>query len=171
MKKFLYGEKMENINIAKKCIQKNISISTAESCTGGLLAARLIDEAGISAVFNRGYITYSNQAKMEELGVCAKTLESFGAVSMETAREMAMGLYDKTHSDICVAITGIAGPDGGSVEKPVGTVHIGVCTKERLFYHYVHKFDGSRNDIRNESVKYALIHINDIIDLKFCDKA
>ncbi len=165
MKEFLYGGKMNNIDVARKCIERNISISTAESCTGGLLAARFIDAAGISAVFNRGYVTYTNQSKIEELGVLSDTLENFGAVSMETAREMAKGLYKRTNSDICVAITGIAGPDGGSDKKPVGTVHIGIYARGELFYHYVHNFTGNRQEVRNESVNFALIHINDIIDL------
>lgn len=107
-------------------IEKNISISCAESCTGGLFAGTLIDVPGISKVFERGLVTYSNRAKIEELGVKETTLESCGAVSEETAAEMAEGLYKKTNSDLCVSVTGVAGPDGGTKDKPVGLAYIGI---------------------------------------------
>lgn len=115
--------------VAKLLLEKNITISSAESCTGGLFAGRLTDIPGISKVFERGYVTYSNQAKIDELGVKAETLEKYGAVSVETAREMAEGLREKTGSDLCVSVTGIAGPGGGSAEKPVGLAYIGLCYK------------------------------------------
>lgn len=113
--------------VGKLLIEKNISVSCAESCTGGLFAGALTDIPGISAVFERGIVTYSNRAKMEELGVSAETLEKFGAVSPETAVEMADGLQKKTGSDLCVSVTGIAGPGGGTEEKPVGLVYIGIA--------------------------------------------
>ena len=113
--------------VGKLLIEKNISVSCAESCTGGLFAGALTDIPGISAVFERGIVTYSNRAKMEELGVSAETLERFGAVSPETAVEMADGLQKKTGSDLCVSVTGIAGPGGGTEEKPVGLVYIGIA--------------------------------------------
>ena len=115
--------------VAKLLLEKNITISCAESCTGGLFAGRLTDVSGISKVFERGIVTYSNRAKMEELGVKAETLEKFGAVSEETAAEMAEGLSKKTGSDLCVSVTGIAGPEGGSEEKPVGLAYIGIRYK------------------------------------------
>lgn len=110
----------------KKLMEKGITVSCAESCTGGLLAAALIDIPGISQVFERGIVTYSNRAKIEELHVSPDTLKRYGAVSEETAREMASGLADKTGSDLCVSVTGIAGPDGGTKEKPVGLIYIGI---------------------------------------------
>jgi len=113
--------------VGKLLIEKNISVSCAESCTGGLFAGALTDIPGISAVFERGIVTYSNRAKMEELGVAPETLDKFGAVSPETACEMASGLQKKTGSDMCISVTGIAGPDGGSEEKPVGLVYIGIA--------------------------------------------
>lgn len=113
--------------VAKTLLEKNITISCAESCTGGLFAGRLTDISGISKVFERGIVTYSNRAKMEELGVKAETLDKYGAVSEETAAEMAEGLKKKTGSDLCVSVTGIAGPGGGSAEKPVGLAYIGIC--------------------------------------------
>ena len=113
--------------VGKLLIEKNISVSCADACTGGLFAGALTDIPGISAVFERGIVTYSNRAKMEELGVSAETLERFGAVSPETAVEMADGLQKKTGSDLCVSVTGIAGPGGGTEEKPVGLVYIGIA--------------------------------------------
>ena len=110
----------------KKLMEKGITVSCAESCTGGLLAAALTDIPGISQVFERGIVTYSNRAKIEELHVSPDTLKRYGAVSEETAREMASGLADKTGSDLCVSVTGIAGPDGGTREKPVGLIYIGI---------------------------------------------
>jgi nicotinamide-nucleotide amidase len=110
--------------VAAKLLENKLSISCAESCTGGLFAATLTRVPGISEVFNRGYVTYSNQAKIDELGVNPETLEKHGAVSRETATEMAKGVFHATGSNICMAVTGIAGPDGGTAEKPVGLVHI-----------------------------------------------
>jgi nicotinamide-nucleotide amidase len=110
--------------VAAKLLENKLSISCAESCTGGLFAATLTRVPGISVVFDRGYVTYSNQAKIDELGVNPETLEKYGAVSRETATEMVKGVFNATGSNICIAVTGIAGPDGGTAEKPVGLVHI-----------------------------------------------
>ena len=118
--------------VGRKLIEKRLTMSTAESCTGGLIAGRMTDIPGISAVFERGIVTYSNRAKMEELGVSADTLERFGAVSPQTAEEMVRGLKRKTGSRVCISVTGIAGPDGGTAEKPVGLIYIGVMVDERL---------------------------------------
>ena len=112
--------------VGKLLLKKHITVSCAESCTGGLFAAALTDIPGISEVFERGIVTYSNRAKMEELGVKSETLDKFGAVSPETACEMAAGLAEKTGSDLCISVTGIAGPGGGTSEKPVGLVYIGI---------------------------------------------
>lgn len=109
----------------EELMEKKLTISTAESCTGGLIAKMITDVSGASSVFERGYVTYSNNAKADELNVSEKTLEKFGAVSEETALEMVQGLYNKTKSNICISVTGIAGPDGGSKEKPVGLVYVG----------------------------------------------
>ena len=118
--------------VGKLLLEKRITISCAESCTGGLFAAALTDIPGISEVFERGIVTYSNRAKMEELGVKAETLEKFGAVSPETACEMAAGLAEKTGSDLCISVTGIAGPGGGTAEKPVGLAYIGIAYKGQI---------------------------------------
>ena len=118
--------------VGKLLLEKHITISCAESCTGGLFAAALTDIPGISEVFERGIVTYSNRAKMEELGVKAETLDKFGAVSPETACEMAAGLAEKTGSDLCISVTGIAGPGGGTAEKPVGLAYIGISYKGQV---------------------------------------
>lgn len=113
----------------KLLLKKRISISCAESCTGGLFAKELTDYPGISEIFDRGIVTYSNNAKVDELGVSEETLAKFGAVSENTAGEMAAGLQAKSGSDLCISVTGIAGPGGCSNEKPVGLVYIGLAYK------------------------------------------
>lgn len=132
--------------VGKMLIEKNISVSCAESCTGGLFAGALTDIPGISSVFERGIVTYSNRAKMEELGVSEETLDKFGAVSPETACEMAEGLRKKTGSDMCISVTGIAGPDGGTREKPVGLVYIGIA--------YDGKTEAVKSQYRNVSRRW-----------------
>lgn len=127
--------------VGKLLLEKNITVSCTESCTGGLFAGALTSIPGISHIFERGIVTYSNRAKMEELGVSRLTLDKFGAVSGETAIEMAEGLKKKTGSDLCISVTGIAGPDGGSEEKPVGLVYIGIS--------YGAKTDVIRTQMRN----------------------
>lgn len=135
---------------------RQLSISTAESCTGGLLAARLINVAGVSNVYRSGYITYSNEAKEEILGIEKSLLEKKGAVSRETAEEMAKGTAAVSNADVAVAITGIAGPDGGTEEKPVGLIYIAcsVCG-EMTVEKYI--FNGNRAKIRETTVSSALI--------------
>ena len=118
------------IDILKKY---RLSLSTAESCTGGLLSGRIVNVSGVSEVFKAGLVTYSNEAKEAFLGVKKVTLESYGAVSEETAREMAEGGAQKMNTDICVSITGIAGPDGGTIEKPVGLVYIGISSQKNTY--------------------------------------
>ena len=125
--------------IARILISQNISVSVAESCTGGLVAATLVNVDGISTVFSESYVTYSNDAKKKLLGVSEETLARFGAVSRETAAEMAEGAARAAGAQVAVATTGIAGPDGGTDEKPVGLVYIGCCYRgktvvKRCFY-------------------------------------
>ena len=111
--------------VAKLLEQKKLHVTTSESCTGGLIAGTLVNVPGISAWFGEGYVTYSNEAKVKLLGVSHETLATYGAVSAETAEEMAKGAANVADADASVAVTGIAGPDGGTVEKPVGLVYIG----------------------------------------------
>lgn len=150
----------ELIDVVGKLLKdKNISVSCAESCTGGLFAGALTSIDGISQVFERGIVTYSNRAKMEELGVSASTLEKFGAVSRETAAEMAEGLKAKTGSDLCISVTGIAGPDGGSEEKPVGLVYIGICYEGKTDVIKTQMRNVNRNWNRNYAVLNMLHEI------------
>lgn len=132
------------------------TVATAESCTGGLVAGALTAVAGSSAVVDRGFVTYSNAAKSEMLGVPAETLEVYGAVSEPVARAMAAGARVTAGVDLAVSITGIAGPGGGSVEKPVGLVHFG-CAGPDGIVHEVRLFgDLGREQVRLESVRVAL---------------
>ena len=135
--------------------KNDLSITTAESCTGGLLSAQIVNVPGASDVFKGGYITYSNKAKRNVIGVKKSTLEKYGAVSEEVAKEMAIGAKDDAKADVAVAITGIAGPGGGTPEKPVGLVYIGVAVKDKVFVNK-YLFNGNRNKVRESSVVAAL---------------
>ena len=148
--------------IVEKCIRLNATISTAESCTGGLVAGTLVNVPGVSAVFKEGYVTYSNGAKERLLQVSEKTLKAHGAVSAQTAEEMAAGCAKEAHSDYAVVTTGIAGPDGGSEEKPVGLVYIGCYAKGVVTTHRC-QFDGDRQQIRMAAVQRALEILNEQI--------
>ena len=141
--------------IAALLEEKNIKVSTAESCTGGLVAAALVNVAGISNWFEEGYVTYSNTAKQKLLGVDKDTLEQFGAVSEQTARQMAIGAAKAAGCQAAVATTGIAGPDGGTDEKPVGLVYIGAVVRDDVVIEK-HIFKGDRADVRTQSTQAAL---------------
>lgn len=137
-------------------IAKNsLTVSTVESCTGGMLAARLVNVPGVSDVFKEGMITYSNKAKRNRVGVKKGTLSKYGAVSEQVAKEMAKGGAFFTKSDVCVAVTGIAGPDGGTEEKPVGLVYIACCVCGKTTVKEYH-FSGNRAKIRENTVSAAL---------------
>ena len=120
-----------NEEIAKILIEKNLRIASTESCTGGLLSSKLTDISGSSAFIHLNLVTYANEAKHKMLGVRNETLENFGAVSEECAYDMASGLMKLTGADICISTTGIAGPTGGTDEKPVGLMYSTICTKDR----------------------------------------
>lgn len=120
-----------NEEIAKILLEKKLTIATTESCTGGLLSSKLTDISGSSAFIHLNLVTYANEAKHKMLGVRNETLENFGAVSEECAYEMASGLMNLTGADICISTTGIAGPTGGSDEKPVGLMYSTICTKDK----------------------------------------
>ena len=132
-----------------------LTVTTAESCTGGLVAARLVDVPGVSEVFKQGFITYSNKAKRKLLNVKKTTLKEFGAVSEKTAREMAKGAILASGADAAIATTGIAGPDGGTEEKPVGLVYIGVSVRGQMYVEEYH-FEGERSEVRESTVQAAL---------------
>ena len=136
---------------------KKLRIATAESCTGGLIAALLTEIAGSSDVFERGFVTYSNEAKQELLGVPEALLVRHGAVSEEVARAMVQGALVHSHADLAVAVTGIAGPGGGSAEKPVGLVHIAAARKGGKSLHRECRFgDIGRDAVRIATVDAAL---------------
>src|SRR5690606_36571970 len=141
----------------KVCAQREILAATAESCTGGMIIAALTDIPGSSSMVDRGFVTYSNEAKMEMLGVSAATLDAHGAVSRETAVEMAAGALSRSHAGIALAVTGIAGPDGGSPEKPVGLVWFGLAKRGEALIAEKHIFPNNGRDfIRRETVRTAL---------------
>ena len=146
--------------LTKFLIKKKYTMTTAESCTGGMIAARMVNAPGVSAVLKSGFITYANEAKEELLGVSHDTLEKFGAVSRETAEEMAEGAVKAAHTDAAIAVTGIAGPDGGTKEKPVGLVYIGVNVRGNVEVREYH-FSGSRQKIRESVTAAALTFLRE----------
>lgn len=135
---------------------QNLRLVTAESCTGGLIAAAMTDRAGSSAIFERGFVTYSNESKIEELDVALATITTHGAVSAQTATEMAQGALANSRADIALSVTGVAGPSGGSVEKPVGLVYIGIARKGHNTIAIKNNFDGDRASIRQATVEKSL---------------
>lgn len=141
----------------RACAARGILVATAESCTGGLIIGRLTDIPGSSAVVDRGFVTYSNDAKREMIGVSAETLSRYGAVSQEVAREMADGAFASSNASIALSVTGIAGPGGGSADKPVGLVWFGVAMsgKETITERRVFE-DHGRAFIRSRTVETAL---------------
>lgn len=138
-------------------------LAAAESCTGGWLAQVVTSVAGSSAWFDRGFVTYSNAAKQDMLGVSPETLDQFGAVSEETAREMAAGVLARSAAQMAIAITGIAGPSGGSQEKPVGTVCFAWMVADQACVSVTRKFDGDRRRIRAASVAFALRQLQTLV--------
>ncbi len=138
-------------------IRRGWMIATAESCTGGLVAVAITDISGSSAVFDRGFVTYSNRAKLGMLAVPAQLVATHGAVSEEVARAMVMGALAASIADVAVAITGVAGPTGGSAEKPVGLVHFACGMRGKTAVHTVQRYGSiGRAEIRKESVNQAL---------------
>src|SRR6266850_1830221 len=143
------------------CRARKLTIATAESCTGGLVAATLTEIPGSSDVFERGFVTYSDAAKAAMLGVPTSILERFGAVSRETAEAMAQGALAQSEADLAVSITGIAGPGGGTPGKPVGLVHFAAAARSGRLIHHERRFgDIGRAEVRNASVMeaFALLH-------------
>ncbi len=141
--------------LVKELTKRNASITTAESCTAGLVSGRIVNVSGASGVFNQSFVTYSNEAKHKLLGVTEETLETVGAVSRETAEQMAVGAANVAGARMAISVTGIAGPDGGTLEKPVGLVYIG-CYYDGTTVVEQHIFQGDRMEVRNASVEAAL---------------
>ena len=141
----------------------HLKIATAESCTGGLVAWVLCDISGISAHFEEGYITYSEEAKIKNLGVQSETIEHYGVVSCEVAGEMAMGAAERADADCAIATTGIAGPTGGTEENPVGTVCFACVVKNQVLTERM-IFEGTRMEIRMQAAVYAIEMLCDYIE-------
>ena len=141
---------MQNDEIILKLIEQNITISTAESCTGGLLGKIMTSVPGASSIYGYGFITYANEAKVRLLGVSPETLEKYGAVSHQTACEMAQGAKKVSGSDIAVSVTGIAGPGGGTQEKPVGLVYIAIAYNNAVEFKKLN-LKGNRDEVRAQT--------------------
>ncbi len=161
--KYIYaeGEQLIEELLFSELLKKSFKISFCESCTGGMLSSRFINISGISACFNKSFVTYSNESKMEILGVSRKTLETYGAVSEQTAREMVEGLMNKTNSEVCISVTGVAGPLP-SENKPVGLVFIGIKILNEV-YIKKYNFKGDRKNIREKSVFNAMLNTYNIL--------
>ena len=150
--------------LADLLLQKELKLVTAESCTGGLIAAACTDMAGSSAWFERGFVTYSNEAKTELLGVEERLLRRAGAVCEGVARAMVAGAlaHSHSHAQVAVAVTGVAGPTGGSPAKPVGTVWFGFAVPGRVITEKCH-FDGDRAAVRAATVQHALARLVELL--------
>ena len=144
------------VKLGNILINRHLRIALAESCTGGLVCQQLTNIPGSSVWFDRGFVTYSNESKMELLKVSQTSLTKFGAVSKEIASEMALGALNASDADIALSITGIAGPSGGSIEKPVGTVFFAIAYQNKVVFNASKIFHGSRENIRESSCLFAL---------------
>ncbi|WMJ22126.1 CinA family protein [Paludicola sp. MB14-C6] len=144
------------IQLAQQLVEKlndlQFTIATAESCTGGMVAQYITSVSGASSVFDCGVISYANRIKEQELNVSHQNLVEYGAVSEQVCKQMAGGILHKANADVGISVTGIAGPTGGTKEKPVGTVYIGVATKSKVFCKRLN-LEGNREDIRKQTVQ------------------
>lgn len=149
--------------VLEVCRARGLKVATAESCTGGLVAGALTEIAGSSDVVDRGFVTYSNEAKQQMLGVPASILKEYGAVSRQTAEAMARGALGNANADLAVAITGIAGPGGGSRDKPVGLVHFAAASRSGALTHTEMRYgDIGRSEVRRKSVLQALAMLQEL---------
>ncbi|MFH7827960.1 nicotinamide-nucleotide amidase [Kluyvera chengduensis] len=144
----------EQVGLALKA--RGATLTTAESCTGGWIAKAITDIAGSSAWFERSFVTYSNEAKSQMIGVREATLEQYGAVSEQVVIEMAIGALRAARADFAISVSGIAGPDGGSADKPVGTVWFGIATAAGQGITQRECFEGDRESVRRQATAYAL---------------
>ena len=143
-------------DLFEACEEAGLKLALAESCTGGLIAGCITSVAGSSAVFERGFVTYTNEAKSEMLGVPTELFDQVGAVSEEVARAMAEGALEHSNANLSLAVTGVAGPGGGTDEKPVGLVHIACARKSFETQHQRHEFKGDRERVRIQTVESSL---------------
>lgn len=147
--------------VGQQLLKRMATVTTAESCTGGWIAKVLTDVSGSSQWFERGFVTYSNQAKQELVGVTASSLENYGAVSEQVVSEMAEGALLKAGADIAISVSGIAGPDGGTAEKPVGTVWFGFAVSGQETSALRQVFSGDREAVRRQATAWALLRLRD----------
>ena len=152
-----------NEKVVEKLISKGWKISFAESCTGGLCAGKLVDVANASKVFDKSFVTYANEAKIELLGVDPNTIEKYGVVSEEVAKEMALGLHVKNGIEVGVGVSGIAGPTGGTETKPVGMVCFGFYINGTTFTYTKQFGNIGRNSVREQSVQFVFETLNELI--------
>ena len=143
-------------NLIKQLRDKNLILTTAESCTGGMLSAAITEISGASDIFDRGFITYSNAAKIKMLGVSEKLIHTYGAVSEQCAAAMAQGALENSNANIAISITGIAGPNSDETQKPVGLVYIGLILKGEKQQVTEHNFKGTRKEIRHKTCDAAM---------------
>lgn len=153
---------IENLSILLRT--NGLKLATAESCTGGLIASGITDLSGSSDIFDRGFVTYSNQAKIDMLGVSPATLDTYGAVSEQTASEMATGAINRSLADYSIAVTGIAGPTGGTADKPVGLVYIAIGQKGHPARVTKNIFAGDRTSVREQTSNTALTNLLNLIE-------
>ena len=149
--------------LLKNCQAAGLMVATAESCTGGLIAGALTEIAGSSAVVDRGFVTYSNEAKQAMLGVPEQLLDSHGAVSAEVAKAMAEGALEASLADLSIAVTGVAGPGGGSAAKPVGLVHFGCARRGQETHLSAEIFSGDRSAVRRQTIIKALAMLQQLL--------
>jgi nicotinamide-nucleotide amidase len=153
------------VALLELCKARKLMLATAESCTGGLLAAVLTDIPGSSAVVDRGFVTYTNEAKQQMIGVPPMTIEKYGAVSRETAEAMAKGALAHAQTDLAVSITGIAGPSGAMPGKPIGLVHFAAASRSGRLIHHDRKFgDIGRSEVRRRSVLQAMAMLTELAE-------
>lgn len=150
--------------LAQTLLAQNKSVVTAESCTGGGIAYAFTELAGCSAWFERGFVTYSNEAKIKDIGVAASIIEQFGAVSEQTVKAMVIGALKNSLANVAIAVSGIAGPSGGSIEKPVGTVWFAWGSQEEQ-QTVCHLFSGDRQQVREQAVEFAIRGLSNWLNL------
>ena len=147
--------------LAQQLLKRNFKVAVAESCTGGMLAQEFTSFAGSSSWFECGFVTYSNASKIMSLGVSSEVISKHGAVSEETAVQMALGVLKNSHANLSASITGIAGPGGGTESKPVGTVYIATALENNETKTIRHQFEGDRQSIRQQSVEQAIFQLSE----------
>lgn len=154
---------MKALKVIEKLIEKNWTISFAESCTGGLLAATFVEVPNASKVFNESFVTYSDESKIIRLGVNKETIEKHTVYSKEVANEMAINVAKTTNSNVGIGISGIAGPSGGTIDNPVGTVYISIVVNNKLYSYKEYYEKQTRNEVRNSTVEFVINKLDELI--------